>query len=294
MSKLEPKSLMKFKPAKQQIRIAVASNAGGSGKTTAVVHLAYGLGAKGYKVTIVELDPNGSLCTLAGLEPANSENSLAAVFKKDFKGDYPFTPAWSDSLKTVNVLQGGKPLEESINSLYNAPRKYAVLQDKLEDFPIDSDFIFFDTPASLEPMGLVALTACTHILAPIKPEYKDTGSLANLLNWYYDKVKELRLKPQPKILGFVPSRIELEKAVHRNILGIPKKGDTVLKVKEEDTLPYQIKQLGIHCFPAVRACDYYLWAAGAGLPLQLYRPGCVFSRDFDPIIKTLVDLATTI
>jgi chromosome partitioning protein len=163
---------MKLKPAKRQIRVAVASNAGGSGKTTAVIHLAYGLGVKGYTVTIVELDPNGSLCTLAGLEPASPENSLAAVFKKDFQGAYPFSPVWSDSLQTVNVLQGGKPLEESINELYVAPRKYAVLQDKLEDFPIESDFIFFDTPASLEPMGLVALAACTHILAPIKRSTK--------------------------------------------------------------------------------------------------------------------------
>lgn len=283
---------MKFKPAKKQARIVIASNAGGSGKTTMAVHLAYGLGAKGYKVTIVELDHNGSLCTLAGLEPATPDGSLAVVFKKNFQGNYPLVHVWSDHLSTVTAIQGGKSLSESINDIYNSTRKYQILQDQLEDFPLDSDVILFDTPASLEPMGLVALAASTHVLTPIKPEYKDTGSLADLFNWYYEKVRELRLKPQPQILGFAPSRIAVDKTVHRNILGIPKKGETALKVKEEDTLPYQIRQLGIECFPPIRECDYYLWASGAGLPLQIYRPGCRFSQDFNPIVNSIVDLIT--
>ena len=283
---------MKLTPAIRQARIAIASNAGGSGKTTMTIHLAYGLGIKGYTVTIVELDHNGSLCTLAGLNPASPEQSVAAVFKKGFKGKYPLVPVWADYLSTVNALQGGKPLEESINDIYNSARKYQILQDALEDFPLKSDVILFDTPASLEPMGPVALAACTHVLAPIKPEYKDTGSFADLLDWYYEKVRELRLKPQPKLLGFAPSRVAVDKAVHRNILGIPRKGEVGLKVPEEETLPYQIRQLGVQYFQPIRECDYYLWASGVGLPLQLYRPGCTFSQDFDPIIDCIVNLIT--
>ncbi|MFB2839358.1 hypothetical protein ACE1CA_33125, partial [Aerosakkonemataceae cyanobacterium BLCC-F167] len=115
---------------------------------------------------------------------------------------------------------------------------------------------------------------------------------ADLLDWYYEKVRELRLKPQPKLMGFAPSRVAVDKAVHRNILGIPKKGEVGLKVPQEDTLPYQIQQLGVRCFQPIRECDYYLWASGVGLPLQLYRPGCTFSQDFDPIIECIVDLIT--
>ncbi|MDX2100024.1 MAG: ParA family protein [Leptolyngbyaceae cyanobacterium bins.59] len=282
----------KFKPAARQIRIAIASNAGGSGKTTMAIHLAYGLGARGYRTTLIELDANGSLCTFAGLQPVSVERSFAAILKKDFKGDYPLVPLWAEYLSTVTAIQGGTPLEESIHEIYRSTRKYQLLQDCLEDYPIASDVLLFDTPASLEPMGLLALAACTHILAPIKPEYKDTGSLADLLNWYYEKVRELRLKPQPQILGFAPSRIAMDKAVHRNILGIAKKGEKV-KVKEEDTLPYQIQQLGVQCFPPIRECDYYLWASGVGLPLNLYRPGCTFSQDFDPIVEHVIHLITS-
>ncbi|HIK54224.1 MAG TPA: ParA family protein [Synechococcales cyanobacterium M55_K2018_004] len=284
---------MKQKVAQRQIRLAIASNAGGSGKTTMAIHLAYGIGARGYKVTLIELDHNGSLSVLAGLPPSgHAENSLAKVLSKDFQGDYPLVQLWEDRVSTVSAIQGGAPLEAAIANLYSANRKHYILGDRLEDFPLEADVIIFDTPASLEPMGLLALAACTHVLAPIKPEYKDTGALAGLLNWYYEKVAELRLKPRPEFLGFVPSRVDLNEAIHRNILGLTQKGEPNKKIDPSETLPYQIQQLGIHCFQHIRESSYYLWASGAGLPLNVYRPGCSFYQDYDPIINTLIQLVT--
>lgn len=40
-----------------QIRLAVISNAGGSGKTTLSVHLAYDLAKRKYNVALLDLDP---------------------------------------------------------------------------------------------------------------------------------------------------------------------------------------------------------------------------------------------
>ena len=52
-------------------------------------------------------------------------------------------------IETVTAIQGGKALKESINDIYNSTQKYQILQKKLEDFPLDSDAILCDTPASL-------------------------------------------------------------------------------------------------------------------------------------------------
>ncbi len=283
---------MKKKNVKRQIRLAIASNAGGSGKTTMAVHLAYGLGAIGYKVTLLELDHNGSLSILAGLQPVEYEKSMAKVLHKDFSGSYPLIPLWAESLSTVNAIQGGEPLEQAISELYAANRRHYILGDHLDDYPLDSDFLIFDTPASLEPMGLLALAAATHLLAPIKPEYKDTGALAGLMVWYNDKVSELRLKPRPQFLGFVPSRVDLNEGIHRNLLGLTQKGEINSKIDPVETLPYQIQQMNVHCFPRIRESSYYLQASGAGLPLNLYRPGFKFYEDYNPIIESLIHLAT--
>lgn len=283
--------MKKTKPAKRQIRLAIASNAGGSGKTTTAIHLAYLAGIRGYRAVIVELDHNGSLRILAGIDPAAP--SLADVLDKGFTGEYPLFPLWDDRLSTVWAIPGGQPLETVITELYNNIRKYYVLGDRLDDYPIPADLVIFDTPASLEPMGLVALAASTHVLAPIKPEYKDVGALAGLLNWYYEKTGELRLKPRPDFLGFVPTRVDLRnEAIHRNLLGLTKEGTPNPKIEVTETLPHQIQSLGIHCFPIIRETSYYLWASSAGLPLQLYRPGLSFAEDYEPIIDVLVQLLT--
>ena len=74
--------------AKKQIRICISSNAGGSGKTTTTVHLAYGLARRGYKVVIIELDGSGSIASFTGLNlNPTPEQSVALLLKKDFAGE---------------------------------------------------------------------------------------------------------------------------------------------------------------------------------------------------------------
>jgi chromosome partitioning protein len=283
---------MKKKPVKNQIRLAIASNAGGSGKTTMAVHIAYVVASKGYKAVIIELDQSGSLRIFAGLTSVVPEQSADAVINKDFNGSYPLVPLWKDHLPTVAAIQGGEALEQSTQEIYLHARRYYVLRDRLEDYPLDADLVIFDTPASLEPMGLVALAASTHVLVPIKPEYKDTGGFAGFLKWYYDKIDELRLKPKPEILGFVPTRVELNKATHRNILGLDEKGNLKKDIDLSETLPVLIQQMGINCFPHIKESNFFLSASGVGLPVHLYRPGCEASKHFDPIVTKIIQLMT--
>jgi chromosome partitioning protein len=276
-----------------QIRIAIESNTGGSGKTTLAVHLGYVLGSKGYKVAIVELDPNGSLSLFTGsedLETEQTSESIAAVFDKSFKGQYPLVPLWSKKIDTVYLIRGGPPLHTAARSMSLLKRPYEILRDRLEDYPLDADVIIFDTPASLEPMGLLALAASTHILVAIKPEPKDAKSFANMLNWYYEQVEELRLRPAPEIIGFVPSRVDLGLALHRNLLGLKEDGKPNDKIDQNSTLPSVLQNLGITCFPPIRESGYFLSASGAGLPMHLHRPGDKLTKAFDPIVSEVIQL----
>jgi len=273
--------------AKKQVRLTIASNAGGSGKTTMAVHLAYLIGVRGYKVALLELDHNGSLATFASFSP--ELGSIADVLAKDFDGSYPLAQLWSGKTDSIFAIPGGRELEEAITLLYTYPRKPYTMADRLKKFPLEADLIIFDTPATLEPMGVLALAASTHVLAPIKPEFKDAHALGGLLDWHYRTIGDLMLDPEPKFLGFVPTRVDLGIATHRNLLGLNDKGKENPKIQAEETLPYIIEnQFEIRCFPPIKESNYYLQASGAGLPIHIFRPGLPCSSDFNPIVEELI------
>lgn len=276
----------------QQIRIAIESNAGGSGKTTLATHLAYALGKKGYKVILIDLDQNGSLSLFTGeMTTHGREQSLAAIFDTGFDGKYPLVDIWKDYVDNIQVLPGGAPLEEIIRSLHLYERKYQILKDRLEDYPLNADVVILDTPASLEPMGLIALAASTHVLVPLKPEYKDSFGAAGMVNWFYQKIEALRLRPKPEILGFVPSRVNAAKFVaHRNLLRLDSKGKPRIDIELTDTIPSQLKQMGITCFPPVKESGFILSASGTGLPVQIYQPGDSIVKSFDPIVACIISI----
>lgn len=278
----------------KQIRIAIASNTGGSGKTTLATHLGYLLGRAGLRVILIELDGNGSFDIFTGTDEIDSddtENSIAKVLLEDFDGKYPLVPVWEDHTSNVQVIRGGPPLDAAVRGLHiHHLRPYEILKERLEDYPLDADVIIFDTPASLEPLGLLALAACTHVLVAIKPEPKDSKLSAKMITWFYRNVKKLRLKPHPEILGFVPSRIDLSMALHRNLLGLTKKGEVNEKIAVEKTLPHTLDQLGYLCFPAVHESGFFLSASNEGIPVQIHRPGDKVSKSFQSIAEKVIFL----
>jgi len=288
----------------RQIRLSILSNAGGTGKTTLAAHLAYALAKRGVEVTIIELDPSGSLKQFVGLLPAPEQESMAVVLTEDFDGRYPLKPIWEQYTKNVSVLQGGSALSKSIRLIEAVlPAKFKVLAEWLDEFPLKAKIVIIDTPATLEPMSLVALAASTHVLCTTKPEWKDSNGAAELVSWYHLNTRLLKLNPKPKVIGFVPMRVDLEDfAAHRNILGLePVRGRTGAKrgksgtqvqpkknVDQTKTLPAVIKHLGFYCFPYIRESSDFVNASGRGVPLHVFRPGSPVVPSFEPIVESLI------
>lgn len=260
-----------------QIRLAVISNAGGSGKTTLSVHLAHALAKHSFKVALFDLDPQGSLTLFCGLNQPEPGHTLAAVLKDNFDGNWPLTPCWSEHTDKVVICQGGMVLTQTADELVLHKRGAYLLSDRLTDYPLEHDFdlIIFDCPATLGPLPLMALTASTHIIIPVQLEPKSIQGAANLLEWYYYHCKHLRLKPTPEILGFVPNQYDARRAAHRQMLA---------------ALPSQLEQMNIHAFPEVRDSAEFVNACAQGLPLPIYRPSHPAKDDFKEIASKLADL----
>ncbi|MGK7872716.1 MAG: ParA family protein [Xenococcaceae cyanobacterium] len=258
-----------------QVRLAVISNAGGSGKTTLSVHLAYSLSYRGFKVALMDLDPQGSLTLFCGLNQPEPEHTLAAVLKDDFDGNWPLMTCWSDYNSDVVICQGGMILTQTADELVLHKRGAYLLGDCLTDYPLEQDLVIFDCPATLGPLPLMALAASTHIVVPVQLEPKSVQGAAHLLEWYYFHCRHLRLKPEPEIFGFVPFQYDKRRAAHRQIL---------------KSLPEQLAQMNISIFGAIRNSAEFVNASGVGLPLHLYRPSHPALNDFKKIASELASV----
>ena len=272
-----------------RVKVNVSSNSGGSCKTTTSIHLAYELAKAGKTVTIIELDSNGSVGTFCGLDyDPPAERTLKHVWNEDFSGDYPFEPIWAEYVPGIQVIRGGRHVEKIGREIPSHGRGYYFLADRLKEFPINTDVIIFDNPGTLDMLAIPSYIASDWTLCPLKPEAKDADKVIELLGWMKRKNREFQLDPTPQMLGFVPTRVDYRRSVHRNILGVDKNGEVLAADKmPEDALPIVLAGQNIPLFPAIRDSAHYLTACQNGCPVSALNER---NEDYKPIADKILSL----
>jgi len=193
------------------IKIVFANHKGGVGKTVTTVNTAYGLAKRGYKVLVVDCDPQGNATmTLSGKAPFDfeDEESLTAIFTSDEVLSFSSlaTPTQHDKLwlipNNVNIFSALSSLNpNSVKRFYGFMNAY--LQDR-DGF----DFILFDTPPTLEGALIMnALVVTDYVIVPIESEssYALSG-ISSLIKTFNAIKKEAGTKS--KILGYLLTRFD--------------------------------------------------------------------------------------
>lgn len=265
-----------------QKRIAIMANAGGTGKTTLAVNLANELSQMGFSVCLVGLDPNGSLAMFLGIpNPGDPKLGLGAVLNNNFTGNWPLFECWSGRGKKVDAILSGQDLSEVVERLSTADRKTEALKDRLEDYPLPHDVILFDCPGTVDLTHKLALSACSQVLIPIQPDAKGVLAVATLLGWFYDTIKNLRLRPEPQIAGVVPNKVQ-STSQHQQFLGLKPSASGV------PSLPELLNSQRIPVYPVLKEFADISKAAMGGLPLRSFRPKHQANAVFREIAKDLI------
>jgi chromosome partitioning protein len=158
--------------------VAIANQKGGVGKTTTTVNLGASLAVLGYRVLVVDLDPQGNATTGLGINSRNLEHSIYDVILHDVSLDDCVEPT---SLRNLYVAPATIDLAGAEIELVPAFSRELRLRRALEEVRDDYDFVLIDCPPSLGLLTVNGLAAATEVLVPIQCEYYALEGLGQLL-----------------------------------------------------------------------------------------------------------------
>jgi chromosome partitioning protein len=158
--------------------LAVANQKGGVGKTTTAVNLGAALAELGFRVLVVDLDPQGNATTGLGINGRNLETSVYDVIMNDVGIEDCVEPT---SLKNLFVVPATIDLAGAEIELVPAFSRELKLRRALDDVRDDYDFTLIDCPPSLGLLTVNGLAAADAVLVPIQCEYYALEGLGQLL-----------------------------------------------------------------------------------------------------------------
>ncbi len=181
--------------------ISVVNGKGGTGKTSLVTNLAGVAAVSGYRVLVVDLDPQTNTSNDFGYEKALYADRLLATLT--LNQDIPIL---RDVRPGLDVVPAGKNLAQwSVHAAMNAradPRNPPELTLERILLPLseDYDLILFDCPPGNEELQLLALAASRFVLIPFMPDDASIEGLEEVS----DRFERVRLvNPDIELLGVV-------------------------------------------------------------------------------------------
>ena len=177
------------------IRVAIANQKGGVGKTTTAINIATAFAATGWKTLLIDLDPQGNASTGIGIESPDRERSSYDVLVDQ-------APLSACTVQTripgLDIVPATVDLSGAEVELVSVDNRTDRLRQALAR-ESGYDICFIDCPPSLGLLTLNALTAADTLLVPLQCEFFALEGLSQLLQ-SVERVQQ-RFNPDLGIVG---------------------------------------------------------------------------------------------
>lgn len=219
------------------------------------------LAQKGYKVLIVDLDPQGNASTGLGIEKKDILISTYGVLVDEASPEKAIKPSVVENLDVLpsNIDLAGAEVE----MVYVSEREFC-LKKALAKVKDKYDFIMIDCPPALGLLTINALTAANSVIIPIQSEFFALEGLSQLMNTF--KLIIRKLNPSLEIEGVIVTMFDNRSVTAKEI--------------NKQVLNFFGKKIFTIAIPRnVRLSE----APSYGLPIVMYDKTCAGAKAYEYI-----------
>lgn len=224
------KSLLPARPAGRAMRVAVSNFKGGVGKTVVAQHMANAAALDGYRVLVIDFDPQATLTHSMGLVEVKEWNTVWGIMCRDLcreanrimetyddpaDSPYPSADELPDDVQSIGAQRVQDFIQKTAwptidiipscanaafvefasaqyRSLHKAWSFFGCVARYLDELPDDQyDVIIFDCPPAIGYQSLNAAFAADILYIPSGPGYWEYDSTTSYLGQLGDAMEEI-------------------------------------------------------------------------------------------------------
>ena len=195
--------------------ISIANQKGGVGKTTTAINLSAALVANGYRVLLLDLDPQGNASTGLGIDPDMRDVTSYDLLLEDIELSDAIQATYDDAFM---IIPATTDLSSADIELISNEKRSFLLRDALRQRALDEydlDYVIIDCPPSLSLLTVNALVASDSVLVPLQSEFFALEGLSQLML----TVREVRntANPDLRIEGIVLTMYDARNNLSRQV-----------------------------------------------------------------------------
>ncbi len=157
--------------------ISFCNQKGGVGKTTSAVNVAASLGILGYKVLLIDLDPQGNATSGVGISKKGLKSSMNDVILGDVEAKDAIRHT---EYQNLDLIPANIALAGAEYNLYEGGGNEHIIKDALAPIKDNYDYIIIDCPPSLSMLTVNSMVASDGVVIPMQCEFYALEGLSQL------------------------------------------------------------------------------------------------------------------